>query len=52
MEAVGLAPEGDQLINAGLSTEVVETILNSRNPSTRKIYALKWNVCNLWCREL
>ncbi|XDV48415.1 hypothetical protein PO909_017827 [Leuciscus waleckii] len=51
VEAVGLAPEGDQLINAGLSTEVVETILNSRAPSTRKLYALKWNVFNLWCGE-
>lgn len=28
LETVGLAPEGDQLVNTGLSTEVVETILN------------------------
>jgi len=52
METVGLAPEGDQQLNSGVSTEVVETILNSRAPSTRKLYALKWNVFKLWCREL
>ncbi len=34
MEAVGVAPEGAQLIASGLSTEVVETILQSRAPST------------------
>ncbi len=41
---VGLASEGGQLIDSGLSTEVVETILHSRAPSTRKLYALKWRV--------
>ncbi len=44
METVGLASEGAQLINSGLSTEVVETILHSRAPSTRKLYALKWKI--------
>lgn len=39
MKTVGLAPEGDQFINAALSTEVVETILNSTAPSTT-IYIL------------
>ncbi len=43
VETVGLASEGAQLINSGLSTEVVETILHSRAPSTRKLYALKWH---------
>jgi len=52
MEALGLALEGDQFLNTGLSTEIVETILNSRAPSTMKLYLLKWNVFNLWCREL
>ncbi len=33
VEAVGVAPEGAQLIASGLSTEVVETILQSRAPS-------------------
>ncbi len=37
MEAVGVASEGAQLIASGLSTEVVETILQSRAPSTRKL---------------
>ncbi len=41
METVGLASEGAQLVDSGLSTEVVETILLSRAPSTRKLYALK-----------
>lgn len=40
METVGLAPEGCQLIDSGLLTDVVETILNDRAPSTRKPYAL------------
>ncbi len=39
MKVVGVAPEGAQLIASGLSTEVVETILQSRAPSTRKLYA-------------
>ncbi len=33
VETVGLASEGAQLIDSGLSTEVVETILHSRAPS-------------------
>ncbi len=44
VETVGLASEGAQLIDSSLSTEVVETILHSRAPSTRKLYALKWKV--------
>ncbi|KAI2648070.1 hypothetical protein H4Q32_018072 [Labeo rohita] len=30
-------------------TEVVETILQSRAPSTRKLYALKWKLFTSWC---
>ncbi len=41
VEAVGVAPEGAQLIAFGLSTEVAKTILQSRAPSMRKLYALK-----------
>lgn len=33
VEIVGLALEGDQLLNTGFSTDVVEIILNSRAPS-------------------
>ncbi len=40
-----------QLINSGLSTEVVETILHSRAPSTRKLYALKRKVFASWCSD-
>ncbi|KAI2646149.1 hypothetical protein H4Q32_030848 [Labeo rohita] len=47
VEAVGVA----QLVASGLSTEVVETILQSRAPSTRKLYALKWKLFTSWCGE-
>ncbi len=51
MEAVGVAPEGAQLIASGLSTEVVETILQSRAPSPRKLYGLKWRLFTSWCGD-
>ncbi len=51
VEALGVAPEGAQLIASGLSTEVVETILQSRAPSTRKLYALKWRLFTSWCGD-
>ncbi len=51
MEAVCVAPEGAQLIASGLSTEVVETILQSRAPSTRKLYGLKWRLFTSWCGD-
>ncbi len=51
VEAVGVAPEGAQLVASGLSTEVVETILQSRAPSTRKLDGLKWNLFTSWCRD-
>ncbi len=44
VEAVGVAPEWAQLIDSGLSTKVVETILQSRAPSMRKLYALEWKL--------
>lgn len=47
----GLAPEGSQLIDSGLLTEGVETILSSRAPSTRKLYALKWRLFVSWCDQ-
>ncbi len=51
VETVGLGPEGAQLIDSSLSTEVFETILHSRTPSTMKLYALKWRVFTSWCRD-
>ncbi len=51
VETVGLASEGAQFIDSGLSTEVAETILHSRAPSTRKLYALKWRVFTSWCSD-
>jgi hypothetical protein len=46
-----VAPEGAQLLASGLSTEVVETILQSKAPSTRKLYALKWRLFTSWCGD-
>ncbi len=51
VEAVYVATEGAQLIASVLSTEVVETILQSRAPSTRKLYALKWRLFTSWCGD-
>ncbi len=50
VETVGLAPEGVRYLEAGLSAGVIETILSSRAPSTRRLYGLKWNVFSTWCR--
>ncbi len=36
--------EGAHLVASGLSTEVVETILQPRAPSTKKLYTLKWKL--------
>ncbi|KAL0151133.1 hypothetical protein M9458_053646 [Cirrhinus mrigala] len=49
VETLGVASEGAHLLASGLSTEVVETILQSRAPSTRKLYALKWKLFTSWC---
>ncbi|KAI2645311.1 Transposon Ty3-G Gag-Pol polyprotein [Labeo rohita] len=51
VETLGVAPEGAHLLASGLSTEVVETILQSRAPSTRKLYALKWRLFTSWCER-
>ncbi|KAI2657541.1 hypothetical protein H4Q32_008891 [Labeo rohita] len=49
VEVMGVAPEGEHLVPSCLSTEVVETILQSRAPSTRKLYVLKWKLFTSWC---
>lgn len=46
---MGLASEGVQFIDSGFSTEVVDTMLHSRAPSTRRRYALKLRVFVAWC---
>ncbi|KAL0172914.1 hypothetical protein M9458_033225, partial [Cirrhinus mrigala] len=51
VEVVGVASEGAHLVASGLSTEVVETILQSRAPYTRKLYALKWKLFTSWCGD-
>ncbi len=40
----GCDPRGGTSRSFGLSTEVVETILQHRAPYTRKLYALKWKL--------
>ncbi len=39
----------DQLRDAGLPPDVVETILSARAPSTRRSYAFKWHIFENWC---
>ncbi len=51
VETVGLASEGAQLIDPDLSTKVIETILHSRAPSMRKLYALKWRFFTSLCSD-
>ncbi|KAI2654784.1 Casein kinase I isoform gamma-1 [Labeo rohita] len=51
VEVVGVAPEGALLVASGLSTEVIETILQSRAPSTRKLYTLKRKLFTSWCGD-
>ncbi len=51
VETVGLASEGAQLIDSGLSTEIVETILHSRTPSTRKRCAFRWIFFTSWSSD-
>ncbi len=51
VEAVGVAAEGAQFISSDLSTEVVETILQSKAPSMRNQYTLKWKLFTSWCGD-
>ncbi len=46
VEAMGVAPEGAQLIASGLSAEVAETILQSRASSMKKRLNLKYDFDN------
>lgn len=48
LETFGLAPKGYEVVDSSISTEVVETILSARAPSTRKRYALNWQCFVLW----
>lgn len=45
---VGLACEWFNLTAAGLSQSVVNTIQNTRTPSTRSLYGNKWKVFERW----
>ncbi len=48
LEPPCLAPEGDQLRDAGLPPDIVETILSARAPSTARSYASMAHFEN-WC---
>ncbi|XP_042583419.1 uncharacterized protein LOC109076134 [Cyprinus carpio] len=51
MEVMGVAPEQSTLMCSGLSAEITNTIINSRAPSTRCLYAFKWKLFASWCRQ-
>ncbi len=51
VEAVGVAPEGAHLIASGLSTKVVETILQPRASAMRMSYAAKSQLFTSWCNS-
>lgn len=51
VEVVGLAPEREYLLNAGLSSAVVSTIQSARAVSTRSLYSLKWRAFQRWCAQ-
>ncbi len=51
MEAMGVATERGMLMRPGISAETSNTIINSRAPSTRCLYAFKWRFFTLRCRQ-
>ncbi|KAI2666758.1 Transposon Ty3-G Gag-Pol polyprotein [Labeo rohita] len=52
MEPARLAPGRDASDLSGLSQAVIETITQSRAPSTRQAYALRWGLFVDWCSSL
>ncbi|XP_049901735.1 uncharacterized protein LOC126391201 [Epinephelus moara] len=49
-QALGMAPEGPELLAMGLSPSVVSTLQEARAPSTRALYAHRWRAFVAWCR--
>ncbi len=49
LEASYLVPGQDAEVLGGLPQSVVDTITSARSPSTRRLYALKWNLFVDWC---
>lgn len=39
------------LMCSGLLAEIADTILNSRAPSLRRLYAFNWKLFAFWCRQ-
>ncbi|XP_077335146.1 uncharacterized protein LOC143980678 isoform X1 [Lithobates pipiens] len=50
LQADGLALERQNLREKGLSDRVVDTLLLSRKPVTRRIYAKTWGIFSRWCQ--
>ena len=48
---MGLAGFGQRLRDQGLSSTVVETLLDARAPSTRTQYDARWRQFSAWCGE-
>ncbi len=44
-----MATDLDMLMFPGISAETSDTIINSKTPSTRRLYAFKWRLFALWC---
>ncbi|XP_067307869.1 uncharacterized protein [Pseudorasbora parva] len=49
LESSCLVPGRDAEVLDGLPQAVVDTIASARAPSTRRLYALKWNLFVEWC---
>ncbi len=49
LEASYLVPGRDAEVLGGLPQSLVDTITSARAPSTRHLYALKWNLFVDWC---
>ena len=47
--AMGLALEGPDTLIMECDKEVVQTIIDSRAPSTRALYANRWKIFAKWC---
>ncbi len=49
---MGVATEQDIFMCPDILAETSDNIISSRAPSMRRIYAFKWILFTLWCRQL
>ena len=47
---MGMAPEGPDPLLSACDQAVIQTVLDSRAPSTRALYANRWKIFSEWCR--